>query len=547
MVDASEYFPHSSAVEGRWSQVRLDEKDDVPFVIRHDSIRPLRTFVIDVMRSLPRRTRRLMDVTCSAGLLALSFARDDYFDQIGLLHDSPESYDRALHNVSVFQYEKYIAGLGRSQTIADYFSSGKYQKEKAGYAVILNVDRFLTTSTTESEHSRLESLVQLAKTILARGCPALFIYSSSSRLHDLIPEPIRKSLEGLSAQLRRLSTVAIALIDYRHPLGHGIESTQSRRQLRALYFEMGRDAREHLLYIMRNIKLRRSREASQLLLDRLLDNLERGYNDEENYNDLFEYLHGDLLKRPHIARQLEEQPQGTKRAEHRVVDTCRLVQKLNITADTFLDFGCSEGSITASLGAQLGLVTDQIHGCDVLPLPESKRVGFLFAQTDGVHLPYADGTFPLVTAFMSLHHVEQLRPALSEIYRILRPGGYLLIREHDCRPPELAVFLDVLHGMYASVWNEPRETNDFCTTYWAHYRTREDWHDVLKNSGFELVPTEDEFALPPAPHFGDSAELDGGSRGAKRRNIGDRKLVNPFRYYYDVFRKVSPASTDLAK
>lgn len=51
----------------------------------------------------------------------------------------------------------------------------------------------------------------------------------------------------------------------------------------------------------------------------------------------------------------------------------------------------------------------------------SKKVSF--AQVDVLSIPYADNTFDVVIANMMLYHVPDLHEGLSEIRRVLKPGG----------------------------------------------------------------------------------------------------------------------------
>jgi ubiquinone/menaquinone biosynthesis C-methylase UbiE len=53
---------------------------------------------------------------------------------------------------------------------------------------------------------------------------------------------------------------------------------------------------------------------------------------------------------------------------------------------------------------------------------------------------------------MVLHHVPDADASVREIVRVLRPGGMLVLREHDCASPTLAAVIDTLHGFYAAVW-----------------------------------------------------------------------------------------------
>jgi len=42
-----------------------------------------------------------------------------------------------------------------------------------------------------------------------------------------------------------------------------------------------------------------------------------------------------------------------------------------------------------------------------------------------------DESVDLVTCLMSIHHFEDFDLMLKEIKRVLKPGGFLFVREHD--------------------------------------------------------------------------------------------------------------------
>ena len=67
-------------------------------------------------------------------------------------------------------------------------------------------------------------------------------------------------------------------------------------------------------------------------------------------------------------------------------------------------------------------------------------------------LPFADASFDVIFARAVLHHIPDLKQAMREFFRILKPGGTLLaIREHVIsRDTDLPAFLDLhpLHHLY---------------------------------------------------------------------------------------------------
>ncbi|OAV71616.1 hypothetical protein Barb4_00539 [Bacteroidales bacterium Barb4] len=49
-------------------------------------------------------------------------------------------------------------------------------------------------------------------------------------------------------------------------------------------------------------------------------------------------------------------------------------------------------------------------------------------QIDG-RLKFSDNTFDLITCFATLHHIPNVSFVLSELFRVLKPGGYMLLNE----------------------------------------------------------------------------------------------------------------------
>lgn len=83
-----------------------------------------------------------------------------------------------------------------------------------------------------------------------------------------------------------------------------------------------------------------------------------------------------------------------------------------------LDFGCGQGDLVA-LGRSRGL--DMI-GADTFTDWFDVDDPRLFRIEEG-RLPFADGRFSVVVSNQVFEHIADPRPALSEIRRVLRPGG----------------------------------------------------------------------------------------------------------------------------
>jgi SAM-dependent methyltransferase len=91
-----------------------------------------------------------------------------------------------------------------------------------------------------------------------------------------------------------------------------------------------------------------------------------------------------------------------------------------------LDLGCGDGSLTASLQAA------ELVAADVSPvaLVRARRwlPGARLCELEpDAQLPFGDGEFELVLCAETLEHVRDVQLFLSEVRRVLRPGGSLAL------------------------------------------------------------------------------------------------------------------------
>jgi ubiquinone/menaquinone biosynthesis C-methylase UbiE len=65
-------------------------------------------------------------------------------------------------------------------------------------------------------------------------------------------------------------------------------------------------------------------------------------------------------------------------------------------------------------------------------------------KADAAALPFASGSFDVVTSYLMLHHVIRWREALTEAARVLRPGGVLI--GYDATETKLSSVVHHLDG-----------------------------------------------------------------------------------------------------
>jgi SAM-dependent methyltransferase len=86
-----------------------------------------------------------------------------------------------------------------------------------------------------------------------------------------------------------------------------------------------------------------------------------------------------------------------------------------------LDLGCRDGALTQAYAGGTEIVGVD---ADREALAEAKKLGIetRWADLDDA-LPFEDGTFDIVVAGELLEHLRDPRRVVSEVFRVLRPGG----------------------------------------------------------------------------------------------------------------------------
>jgi ubiquinone/menaquinone biosynthesis C-methylase UbiE len=94
----------------------------------------------------------------------------------------------------------------------------------------------------------------------------------------------------------------------------------------------------------------------------------------------------------------------------------------------FLDCGCHNGEYTIKLADIIG--TRSLFGIDINEdLAHDAKNNHIRMVVNDVNkpLPYRDDSFDVLTSFNLLEHLIETQLYLSEIFRVLKPGGYAIL------------------------------------------------------------------------------------------------------------------------
>jgi demethylmenaquinone methyltransferase / 2-methoxy-6-polyprenyl-1,4-benzoquinol methylase len=103
-----------------------------------------------------------------------------------------------------------------------------------------------------------------------------------------------------------------------------------------------------------------------------------------------------------------------------------------------LDLACGTGDLTARLADQVG-PTGEVWACDInssmLALGRDRLTdrgiadNVRYVQADAEHLPFPDRYFDCVTIAFGLRNVTEQKAVLASMFRVLKPGGRLVVLE----------------------------------------------------------------------------------------------------------------------
>jgi ubiquinone/menaquinone biosynthesis C-methylase UbiE len=110
--------------------------------------------------------------------------------------------------------------------------------------------------------------------------------------------------------------------------------------------------------------------------------------------------------------------------------------------------GLETGKMAADIGAGSGFMTEGLirRGIQVIAVDQSETMlaemkrkfiglqGIDYRVGEAERLPISDETVDYVFANMFLHHVESPSTAIKEMFRILKPGGMMVITDLDEHP-----------------------------------------------------------------------------------------------------------------
>ena len=239
------------------------------------------------------------------------------------------------------------------------------------------------------------------------------------------------------------------------------------------------------------------------------------FTDKDTIYDIFKniYIHihsnmsEEFLDSDIIAQLAENPPKKSKADKKGCSDWNYSIQFLvnkyfkNYNTDllenntfNYLDIGCGSGSKTMIFGNTFkklwnNRINVNINGTDIKSWGTYKNnrkfpFNFTFITNPDV-LDYPDNSFDFITTIFTLHHIQHLEVFITEILRVLKPGGIVLIIEHNdfsCFDNNLFI---IEHQIYSAIYDKRTdyiENPVYMTTY-----NKYEWNYIFQKNGFDIV------------------------------------------------------------
>lgn len=278
---------------------------------------------------------------------------------------------------------------------------------------------------------------------------------------------------------------------------------------------------------LNNVFLQLDERKFFILVDSILENPQ--LDDEQIYATLYSKI-GQA--KPNAISNLQHTLQSLKSLKGDLGDqTAHLVGQKKING--YVEIGYP-GRMIRPLKSRIDMhgpfyvITDKESLSDYIEAGFPRPYDQFFPLDD--YTPISENAIPaasvdLVCMYIGLHHApkEKLDPFIESIKKIIRPGGVLILMDHDAHTRELQNFVNVVHSIFnAATGVEPEINNQEI----RNFHSLHDWISLLHSHGMINYPHD------PLIRIGDSTlnslvRFDKPLTESTQKTIAESLILNP--------------------
>lgn len=184
----------------------------------------------------------------------------------------------------------------------------------------------------------------------------------------------------------------------------------------------------------------------------------------------------------------------------------KFLDKINDYSSSILDVACGTGDIIYSIcqRAKKYQVTPNVTGVDIneemLEIAKKRMINknilnTNFIKCDGINLPFPDSSFNYYLISFGIRNIKNINQAVSEAYRVLKPGGCFLCLEFS--KVQNAVF-NRFYQIYSKfiptiggIVTQNKDAYEYLVESIKLFYSQEEFVEVLKSNNFARVSYEE--------------------------------------------------------
>lgn len=273
------------------------------------------------------------------------------------------------------------------------------------------------------------------------------------------------------------------------------------------------------------------------LYERVCNIITKNMKDTDIYNELYFLYNSSSNKIPKFIKRPNK--------NITIINTLLLYLKHYMKFDfekksllNYLDVGSGNGRFCKMFGKGLNLENNNIHGIDIPSFSEQGDWNRNELMNDMVfktinkndRYPYLDNTFDIITMKMVFHHIEDIDLTLSEIARVLRDDGYLILIEHDVCNHLDYILCEIEHLYYIKVFNKNKNRGvinndtDIDNLGYMKFRNIKETNEIFSKFGFSELQSD---------FFYESNESNGTNESNKYH---ENCIISPSRNYWTIYQ-----------
>ncbi len=164
----------------------------------------------------------------------------------------------------------------------------------------------------------------------------------------------------------------------------------------------------------------------------------------------------------------------------------------------YLDIGCGNGKKTKIIANIFKIPMKNVYCTDIPswgPYEKNRKSLFHLNHFQPINpntgiLNFPDNYFDFVSVILTLHHIPNITKTLTEIKRILKPDGILLIIEHDALTKNDHLIIDIQHMLYSYLRDKksnPEWKNYISTPTTNRYMNIMEWTFLIEKYKFQYL------------------------------------------------------------